>query len=96
MINLYSQIDPTNPLSYFHVIPENWLKISPRKSYNSESPNKPSLNFGEIELQLNSFQAIDNASHGKATHQLFAYIGTKEEILKVVEKYFGINNPELF
>lgn len=66
------------------------------QSYNSESPNKPSLNFGEIELQLNSFQSIDNTSHGKAKHQLFAYIGTKEEILNVVEKYLGITDPLLF
>ena len=66
------------------------------QSYNSESPDKPSLNFGEIEIQLNQFQAIENASHGKAKHQLFAYIGTKEEILRVVEKYLRIDSPYLF
>ncbi|MHA2394203.1 MAG: DUF6786 family protein [Promethearchaeota archaeon] len=66
------------------------------QSYNSESPNKPILNFGEIELQLKIFKTVDNASHGKATHQLFGYIGTKEEILHVVEKYLGIENPFLF
>ena len=66
------------------------------QSYNSESPDKPLLNFGEIELQLNLFETIDNASHGKAKHQLFGYIGTKQEILNVVEKYLGINNPFLF
>jgi len=66
------------------------------QSYNSESPNKLLLNYGEIELQLNPFQAIDNATHGKAKHQLFVYIGTKEEILSVVEKYLGIENPFLF
>ena len=66
------------------------------QSYYSEFPNKSSLNFGEIELQLNSFQATDNTSHGKAKHQLFAYIGTKEEILNVIGKYLGINDPLLF
>jgi len=66
------------------------------QSYNSESPNKPQLNFGEIELQLNPFKTIDNASHGKAKHKLFAYIGTKEEILTVVKKYLGIESPILF
>ncbi|MFX1572347.1 MAG: DUF6786 family protein [Promethearchaeota archaeon] len=66
------------------------------QSYNSESPNKPQLNFGEIELQLTPFKTIENASHGKAKHQLFSYIGTKEEILNVVEKYLEINNPFLF
>ena len=66
------------------------------QSYNSESPDKPMLNFGEIELQLNRFKTFDNASHGKAKHQLFAYIGTKEEILTIVEKYLGIENPFLF
>jgi len=66
------------------------------QSYNSESPDKPMLNFGEIELQLNPFKTIDNTSHGKAKHELFAYIGTKEEILIIVEKYLGIENPFLF
>jgi len=66
------------------------------QSYNSESPNKPQFNFGEIELQLTPFKTIENASHGKAKHQLFNYIGTKEEILNVVEKYLEINNPFLF
>jgi len=66
------------------------------QSYNSESLNKPSLKFGEIELQLNQFKAIDNTSHGKAKHQICGYIGSKEEILKVVEKYLGITNPSLF
>ena len=66
------------------------------QSYNSESPGKPILNFGEIELQLNSFITIDNASHGKSKHQLFAYIGTEEEILTVVKKYLGIEGPLLF
>lgn len=66
------------------------------QSYNSESKNKQSLNFGEIELQLNSFQAIGNATHGKAKHQLFVYMGTKEEILDVIEKYLGIYDPLLF
>jgi len=66
------------------------------QSYNSESPDKPLLNFGEIELQLNQFKTIDNASHGKSNHQIFGYIGTKDEILKVAEKYLGIENPNLF
>ena len=67
------------------------------QSYNSESPNKPQLlRYGEIELQLNKFETIDNTSHGKAKHQLFGYIGTKDEILGVIEKYLGISNPSLF
>jgi hypothetical protein len=66
------------------------------QSYNSESPNKPLINFGEIELQLNPFNTIDNTSHGKAKHQLFAYVGTKEEIFEVVDKYLEIENPFLF
>lgn len=66
------------------------------QSYNSESPNKPLLRYGEIELQLNKFETIDNTSHGKAKHQLFGYIGTKDEILGVIEKYLGISNPSIF
>ena len=66
------------------------------QSYNSESPNKPLLNYGEIELQFNPFLSTDNASHGKATHQLFSYIGVREEIFTVVEKYLGIENPFIF
>lgn len=66
------------------------------QSYNSESLDKSVLNFGEIELQLNSFKTIDNASHGKAKHELFAYVGSKEEILTVVKKYLGIENPFLY
>ncbi len=66
------------------------------QSYNSESLNKPLLKFGEIELQLNQFETIDNTSHGKAKHQICGYIGSKEEILKTVEKYLGITNPSLF
>jgi hypothetical protein len=66
------------------------------QSYNSESPEKPILKYGEIELQLNQFEAIDNASHGKAKHQIISYIGTKEEILKVVKIYLEIDAPILF
>ncbi|MFW9999616.1 MAG: DUF6786 family protein [Candidatus Hodarchaeota archaeon] len=66
------------------------------QSYNSESPESPILNYGEIELQLNQFKTIDNASHGKSRHQLFGYIGEKEEILGVIEKYLDIRNPILF
>jgi len=66
------------------------------QSYNDESPNKTSLQFGEIELQLNSFETIANTSLSKAKHELIGYIGTKDEILDVVEKYLGITNPSLF
>lgn len=66
------------------------------QSYNAESPNKPQLNYGEIELQLKPFETIENTSHCKAKHQLFGYIGTKDEILDVIEKFLGISNPELF
>lgn len=66
------------------------------QSYNSDSPSKPTLGYGEIELQLNLFETIDNTSHGKAKHQLFGYMGSKEDILNVVEKYMGIKNPNLF
>ncbi|MFW9936594.1 MAG: DUF6786 family protein [Candidatus Thorarchaeota archaeon] len=66
------------------------------QSYNSESPNKPLLRYGEIELQLNKFETVDNTSHGKAKHQLFSYIGTKDDIFGVIEKYLGISNPSLF
>ena len=66
------------------------------QSYNSESPNKPFLNFGEIELQLSIFKNFNNNSRGIAKHQLFGYIGTKDEILGVIEKYLGIRNPALF
>jgi len=66
------------------------------QSYNSESPDLTHLNFGEIELQLNQFETIDNASLGKAKHQIFGYIGSKEEIIEVAEKYLGIKHPILF
>jgi len=66
------------------------------QSYNSESLNKSSLKFGEIELQLNQFETIENSSHGKAKHQVLGYIGSKEEILDVIEKFLGITNPNLF
>jgi len=66
------------------------------QSYNSESPNKPQLNYGEIELQLKPFMSVDNTSHCKAKHQLFGYIGTKDEILTVIEKYLGVSDPYLF
>ncbi len=66
------------------------------QSYNSESPDKPLLNFGEIELQLNRFKTLNNQSQGIARHQMFGYIGTKDEILGVIEKYLGIRNPALF
>jgi hypothetical protein len=66
------------------------------QSYNSESLNKPLLNFGEIELQLNLFETENKVSHGKAKHKLFAYIGSKQEILEVCNKYLGIINPNLF
>jgi hypothetical protein len=66
------------------------------QSYNSESVNKPALKFGEIELQLNKFKTIDNISHGKASHQIFGYIGSKAEILEVIDKFLAIKNPILF
>ena len=66
------------------------------QSFNSESLNKPLLKFGEIELQLNQFETIDNTSLGKAKHQIFGYIGSKEEIIEVVAKYLGINHPKLY
>lgn len=66
------------------------------QSYNSESPDKPFLNFGEIELQLNIFKDFNGQSRGIAKHQLFGYIGTKNEILGVIEKYLEIRNPILF
>jgi len=66
------------------------------QAYNSKSPNKSSLQFGEIELQLNPFKTIDNTSHGKATHQLCGYMGSKEEILGVIEKYLGVSEPFIF
>lgn len=67
------------------------------QSFNAESPDKPQiLKYGEIEMQLNLFETIDNTSEGKAKHQLFGYIGSKDEILHIVEKYLGISNPDLF
>ena len=66
------------------------------QSFNAESLDKPSLRFGEIELQLNPFETIDNASLGKAKHQIFGYIGSKEEIMDVAEKYLGIKQPKLY
>jgi len=66
------------------------------QSYNSETPANSPLRFGEIELQLNKFQSIDNASHGKAIHQIIAYIGSKDDILDVMKLYLGISNPLLF
>jgi len=66
------------------------------QSYNSESPDLTRLNFGEIELQLNQFETIDNASLGKAKHQIFGYIGSKEDIIDVMEKYLGLKHPILY
>jgi hypothetical protein len=66
------------------------------QSYNSESQQKEELQFGEIELQLKKFYTINKKSKSKATHQLFGYIGSKEEIFEVVDKYMGITNPKLF
>ena len=66
------------------------------QSYNSESPEKPILKYGEIELQLNQFETIENTSHGKAKHQIFSYIGNKEEIFRVIKTYLGVENPFLF
>ncbi len=66
------------------------------QSYNSESPDLTQLNFGEIELQLNQFETIDNASLSKAKHQIFGYIGSKEEIIDVMEKYLGLKDSILY
>ncbi|MHA2289392.1 MAG: DUF6786 family protein [Promethearchaeota archaeon] len=66
------------------------------QSYNSESLDKPLLKFGEIEMQLNQFETIDNTSHSKAKHEILGYIGSKEEILDVIEKFLGIKNPDFF
>ncbi len=72
------------------------VEIGVIQSYNSESPEKPILNYGEIELQLNRFETIEKASHGKAKHQIFGYVGSKEDIFEVIEKYLNIANPLLF
>jgi hypothetical protein len=66
------------------------------QSYNSSSPNKPILNYGEIELQLNKFETVENTSHGKALHLLCGYVGKKDEIIEIIEKYLSINEPYLF
>lgn len=67
------------------------------QTFNAELPDKPRiLKYGEIELQLNLFETIDNTSEGKARHQMFGYIGSKDEILNVVEKYLGVKCPALF
>jgi len=66
------------------------------QSYNSESPNKPKLQYGEIELQLKRFISSNGISRGISTHQLLAYIGTKEAILDVIKKYMGLENPKLY
>ncbi len=65
------------------------------QSYNSES-TPPSLMCGEIELQLTPFKSVYDTSQETAKHQIFGYIGTKEQILNVIEKYLGIDSPELF
>lgn len=66
------------------------------QSYNSESPNKPQFRYGEIEFQLNLFETKGEKSIGEARHQLLAYTGSKDRILKVVKEHLGILNPELF
>jgi len=66
------------------------------QSYNAESPDANNLMFGEIELQLNLFKTVYQTSQEFAKHQLFGYVGTKEQILTVVEKYLGISKPKLF
>jgi hypothetical protein len=66
------------------------------QSYNSDSPDKPLLKYGEIELQLNLFESVNNNSRGIAKHLLFGYIGSKDEIIEVIYKYLGIHNPILF
>ena len=65
------------------------------QSYNSDSPNKPQLRYGEIELQLKPLETIDNTSHGKAIHEILGYMGSKKEIMEVVEEDLGIEEPHL-
>ncbi len=72
------------------------MEIGVIQSYNSESPDKDNLNFGEIELQLSTFKTQEKTSIGIAKHQLFSYIGSKDEILTIVEKYLKIKNLQIF
>lgn len=66
------------------------------QSYNAESPDKSNLQFGEIEMQLNLFEPIDNTTHGKFKHRLLAYLGSKDEIIETLQKYIKVENPLLF
>ncbi|MFX1274914.1 MAG: DUF6786 family protein [Promethearchaeota archaeon] len=66
------------------------------QSYNDESSSPSIVSFGEIELQLNSFTTWKNGSRSTAKHELFGYIGEKEEIFDVIAKYLGINNPKIY
>jgi hypothetical protein len=66
------------------------------QSYNSESPDKVNLRYGEIELQLSQFATVDNTSHGKAVHQVISYVGTKDQMIKLVETFLGIYDFILF
>ncbi|MFO7797585.1 MAG: DUF6786 family protein [Promethearchaeati archaeon] len=66
------------------------------QSYNSESPKRSELRYGEIELQLDIFKTKNGNSVGEATHQLLAYIGSKNEIFHIIEKLLKIRNPKLF
>jgi hypothetical protein len=66
------------------------------QSYNSKSQDKMKLRYGEIELQLNRFETTNGKSKGKSTHQLIGYVGDKDEILGVIEKYMNIQEPTLF
>jgi hypothetical protein len=66
------------------------------QSYNSESQDSSNLRYGEIELQLKQFKTINQNSIGISNHQLVAYIGPKQEIFEIVEKYLGIEDPTIF
>ena len=66
------------------------------QSYNDESHDPSVVSFGEIELQLNSFTSWKNSSRSRAKHRLFGYIGKKQEIFDIIEKYLGISHPEIY
>ncbi len=66
------------------------------QSYNDDSFSPNVVSFGEIELQLKSFTPWKNGSRSKAKHELFGYVGDKEEIFDVIEIYLGISNPVIY
>ncbi|MHA1846111.1 MAG: hypothetical protein ACTSXU_00555 [Promethearchaeota archaeon] len=66
------------------------------QSYNSESPDKPALSFGEIELQLDGFKSDGEKSVSRVRYQLFAYLGEKDEILELIRRYMHLSDPYLY